>query len=54
MEVLSEVHPFAGDADLAKMLEWISEEPAQPGAARLVNRELAVAERMEMASLFSM
>lgn len=54
MEVLSEVHPFAGDSDLAKMLEWISEEPAQPGASRLVNRELAVAERMEMAALFSM
>lgn len=54
MEVLCEVHPFAGDADLAKMLRWTSEEPAQQGAARLVNRELAVAEPVEMAALFNM
>ncbi|CAM9385488.1 unnamed protein product, partial [Hapterophycus canaliculatus] len=54
VEVLCEVHPFAGDADLAKMLQWISEEPTQQGAARLVNRELAVAEPVEMAALFNM
>ncbi|CAN0006206.1 unnamed protein product [Ectocarpus sp. 12 AP-2014] len=53
VEVLCEVHPFAGDADLAKMLEWISEETTQQGVARIVNRELAVAERLEMAELFS-
>lgn len=54
MEVLNEVHPFAGDADLAKMLEWISEEPTQQGATRLVNRELAAADHIEIAALFNM
>lgn len=53
MEVLCEVYPFAGDADLTKMLQWISEEPMQ-GMGRLVNRELAVAERGELAALFQM
>ncbi|CAM9567000.1 unnamed protein product, partial [Pylaiella littoralis] len=53
VEVLNEVHPFAGDADLAKMLEWISEEPTQQGAARLANRELAVADHVEIAALFN-
>lgn len=52
VEVLSEVYPFAGDADLTKMLRWVSEEPSLQGAERLVDQELAAAEQDEMASLF--
>lgn len=55
MEVLCEVFPFASDGDLTKMLQWISEEPAQPGAARLLtSRDLAVVEPKEMTALFQM
>lgn len=53
MEVLCEVHPRACDADLAKMLEWIS-EPTRQGPGKAVSRELAMAERMEIAALFQM
>ena len=50
-EALSEVYPFASDADLARMLQWISKGPSQQGAGRLVGRKLA-AERVEMILLF--
>ncbi|CAN0170616.1 unnamed protein product [Ascophyllum nodosum] len=51
VEALSEVYPFASDADLARMLQWISKGPSQQGAGRLVGRKLA-AERVEMILLF--
>lgn len=55
MEVLCEVFPFASDGDLAKMLQWVSEEPTQTGAARqLISKDLAVAEPTEMTALFHM
>lgn len=54
VEVLGEVYPFAGDGDLAKMLQWISEEPVQQGVGKLANRRLAVTERDELAALFQM
>ena len=53
MEVLCEVHPRASDGDLAKMLEWIS-EPTRQGPGKAVSRELAMAERIEIAALFQM
>ncbi|CAM9114072.1 unnamed protein product [Laminaria digitata] len=53
VEVLCEVHPRACDGDLAKMLEWIS-EPTRQGPGKAVSRELAMAERMEIAALFQM
>lgn len=53
VEVLCEVHPRASDGDLAKMLEWIS-EPTRQGPGKAANRELAMAERLEIASLFQM
>lgn len=55
VEVLCEVYPFAGDGDVAKMLQWISEEPAPPGAVKVtMNLDPVVAEPVEIAALFQM